>query len=43
MFYKCLEELSEGDMPARAAATRLRETWLKERREAWGGYGGYDG
>ena len=33
VFYKHLEELSEGDMPARAAATRLRTAWLKERQE----------
>jgi hypothetical protein len=40
VFYKHVEELSEEDMPARAAASRLRETWLKERHEAWAGYGG---
>ncbi len=40
VFYKHVEELSEGDMPARAAASRLRETWLKERQEAWASYGG---
>ncbi|HYQ84158.1 MAG TPA: hypothetical protein VEP28_09170, partial [Rubrobacter sp.] len=28
--YKRVEELREGDMPARAAADRLRTTWLKE-------------
>lgn len=39
VFYKPLEELSEGDMPARVAANRLRMAWLKERREVWGGYG----
>ena len=33
VFYKHLEELSEGDMPARIAAVRLRTTWLKERQE----------
>jgi hypothetical protein len=43
IFYKPLGELSEEDMPARVAANRLRTTWLKERREVWGGYGGYDG
>lgn len=43
MFYKHVEELTEEDMPARIAASRLRTTWLKERQEAWGGYGGYDG
>ena len=38
--YKRLEELSEGDMPARIAANRLRETWLKERRDGWSAHGG---
>ena len=38
--YKRLEELSEGDMPARLAANRLRETWLKERRDGWSAHGG---
>ena len=33
--YKPLEELSPKDMPARAAAIRLRMTWLKERRDGW--------
>ena len=33
--YKQVEELREGDMPARAAADRLRTTWLKERRDDW--------
>ena len=33
--YKPLEELSPKDMPARAAANRLRTTWLKERRDGW--------
>ncbi len=33
--YKRVEELREGDMPARAAANRLRATWLKERRDGW--------
>lgn len=33
--YKRVEELREGDMPARAAADRLRTTWLKERRDGW--------
>ena len=33
--YKHVEELSEADMPARIAANRLRETWLKERRDGW--------
>ena len=38
--YRRLEELAEGDMAARVAAIRLRETWLKERRDGWLGYGG---
>jgi hypothetical protein len=38
--YKRLEELSEGDMPARIAANRLRETWLKERRDRWSAHSG---
>jgi len=33
--YKRVEELSEGDIPARDAANRLRTTWLKERRDGW--------
>ena len=33
--YKHLDELSPSDMPARAAANRLRTTWLKERRDGW--------
>jgi hypothetical protein len=33
--YKRVEELCEGDMPARTAANRLRTTWLKERRDGW--------
>ena len=37
--YKRVEELSEGDMPARDAANRLRTTWLKERRDGWLGRG----
>jgi hypothetical protein len=35
VFYKRVDELSEGDMPARVAASRLRETWLKERHDGW--------
>lgn len=35
VFYKRLEELSVGDMPARGAANRLRMTWLKERHDGW--------
>jgi hypothetical protein len=37
--YKPLDELSPKDMPARAAANRLRTTWLKERRDGWLGHG----
>ncbi len=33
--YKRVEELSEEDMPARIAANRLRESWLKELRDGW--------
>jgi hypothetical protein len=33
--YKRVDELSPADMPARAAANRLRTTWLKERRDGW--------
>jgi hypothetical protein len=40
MFYKLVEELTEGDMGARIAADRLREAWLKERRDGWLDYGG---
>jgi hypothetical protein len=44
VFYKHLSNLCPEDMPARAAASRLRTTWLKERRDAWlpsisGGHG----
>lgn len=39
IFYKPLEDLSEEDVPARVAANRLRTSWLKERKEVWGGYG----
>ena len=39
VFYKHLDELSEGDMPARNASNRLRETWLKERQQdRWFGH-----
>lgn len=31
--YKHIDALSEGDMPARIAANRLRTTWIKERRD----------
>ena len=40
VYYKLVEELVEGDMAARNAAIRLRETWLKEWRDLWFGYGG---
>ena len=33
VLYKHLEDLSEGDVPARIAANRLRMAWLKERQE----------
>jgi hypothetical protein len=39
-YYKLVEELTEGDMAARIAAGRLREAWLKERRDGWLEYGG---
>ena len=39
-YYKLVEELTEGDMGARIAADRLREAWLKERRDGWIDYGG---
>jgi len=35
VYYKLVEELTEGDMAARIAANRLREAWLKERRDGW--------
>ena len=34
-YYKLVEELTEGDMAARIASDRLREAWLKERRDGW--------
>jgi hypothetical protein len=40
MYYRLVEELTEEDMAARIAADRLRETWLKERRDGWLDYGG---
>src|SRR5687768_10477416 len=40
MYYKLVEELTEEDMAARIAADRLREAWLKERRDRWLDYGG---
>ena len=33
--YKRLEQLSEGDVPGRIAARRLRTTWLKKRGDGW--------
>jgi hypothetical protein len=39
-YYKLVEELTEGDMAARIAAARLREAWLKERRDRWLDHGG---
>ena len=35
VYYKLVEELTEEDMEARIAAVRLREAWLKERRDGW--------
>ena len=40
VYYKLVEDLTEGDMGARMAADRLREAWLKERRDGWIDYGG---
>jgi hypothetical protein len=40
VYYKLVEELTEGDMEARIAAARLREAWLKERQDEWLDYGG---
>jgi hypothetical protein len=39
-YYKPVEELEEEDMASRIAAERLREAWLKERRDRWLAYGG---
>jgi hypothetical protein len=39
-YYKLVEDLEDGDMGARTAAARLREAWLKERRDGWIDYGG---
>ena len=40
VFYKHLEDLSLGDVPARIAANSSRKMWLKERQEArWFGVG----
>ena len=38
--YRRLEQLEEADMAARITAIRLRETWLKDRRDRWLDYGG---
>lgn len=35
VYYKHLDELCPDDMQARAAANRLRTTWLKERGDGW--------
>src|SRR5215208_4484670 len=40
VYYKLVEDLTEGDMGARIAADRLREAWLKERQDGWLDYGG---
>ena len=40
VYYKLVEDLTEEDMGARIAADRLREAWLKERRDGWLDYGG---
>src|SRR5918995_4713906 len=40
VYYKLLEELVEGNMEARIAAVRLRESWLKERRDRFVDYVG---
>jgi hypothetical protein len=40
VYYKLVDELTEEDMEARIAAVRLREAWLKERRDGWLDYGG---
>lgn len=40
VYYKHVDELSEGDMAARIAADRSRTAWLKERRDGWLDYGG---
>ena len=41
--YKPVEELEEGDMEARVASIRLRESWLKNQRDRWLEYGGSPG
>jgi hypothetical protein len=37
--YKQVDELSPEDWPARIAVSRARTTWLKNRRDAWLGFG----
>ena len=43
VYYKCIDELTPEDRPARTAAKRLRTAWIKERlaerQEKWGGRG----
>ncbi len=43
VYYKCIDELTPEDRPARIAAKRLRTAWIKERlaerQEKWGGRG----
>ena len=41
--YKPVGELCPEEMPARVAANRLRETWLKERQDGWLGRGDSSG
>ena len=43
VYYKTVEELVEGDMEARLASIRLRESWLKDQRDRWLEYGGSPG
>ena len=43
VYYKAVEELEEGDMEARLASIRLRESWLKDQRDRWLEYGGSPG
>jgi len=43
VYYKPVEELEEGDMEARLASIRLRETWLKDQQDRWLEYGGSTG
>ena len=39
--YKPVEKLEEGDMEARIASIRLRETWLKDQQDRWLEHGGF--